>query len=141
MAGLLTETLRSWAATPCEPYPCGLSMWRYACAASGREEIALPDHQTTIAMARLLKRNGGLEQYARGLLTSIGWVEVAEPERGDVGVIDIPAMGLTCGIFAGRRWAVKGNLRVLLADATPKAVWRFPKCHKPLPPSSLPPLA
>jgi len=115
-------------------------MWRYACEAIGIPEIELPPHQTTLSMARLLKRNGGLVEYARGLLISIGWGEVDKPRRGDVGVIDAPGMGLTCGIFAGRRWAVKGDGHVLLVEGDPKAIWRAPPCHKPLPPSSHPSL-
>lgn len=145
MAGLLTPeailslTIREWARTGCDPYPCGLEVWRYANALSGMDAAPLPTHTSRAAMVRLLKREGGLEQYARRLMLSIGWSEVADPVRGDVAVVDIPGMGLTCAICLGERWMAKGGHHVLTVPAPHVAAWRLSGCHKPLPEPLLPP--
>lgn len=136
MAGLLTaeqiliDTIVNWASTDCEEFPCGLAVWRYACAISGIDAPALPEHQTTRAMVGLLRDQGGLEQYARTLITALGWQEVPDPQRGDVGVIDLPGSGLTCAICLGALWMAKGRCFVVTVRATPLAAWSFRKCHR-----------
>lgn len=85
-------------------------------------------------MQTLLRNEGGLEAYARRLMIGLGWDEVADPARGDVGVAIIPGMGLTCAISLGSKWMAKGAGRVLTVAAPHKAAWRFTGCRKPLPP-------
>lgn len=139
MAGLLTPpqeailalTAREWAASPCDAYPCGLEVWRYVNAFSGRPAEPLPDHTTRKAMVALLQREGGLEQYARGLMLSIGWIEVERPVRGDVAIIDIPGQGITCAICLGGRFMAKGSRLVVTIPATPLAAWSLTQCPKP----------
>lgn len=142
MAGLLTAqhrdeillaTIREWASTGCDPFPCGLAVWRYVNAISGAEALALPDHRERKAMQTLLRDEGGLEPYARRLMLSLGWAEVSDPRRGDVGVIDLPGMGLTCAISLGSKWMAKGPHRVLIVPAPHRAAWSFSRCHKPSP--------
>lgn len=137
---ILARTIREWASSGCDPYPCGLEVWRYANAISGRDPEPLPDHTSRKAMVRLLQREGGLEQYARRLMLSIGWNEVPEAARGDVGVVDLPGMGLTCAISLGSKWMAKGPHRVLTVAAPHVAAWSVPGCLKPLPPQLSPPL-
>lgn len=76
-------------------------------------------------MVALLKAEGGLEAYARRLMLSIGWREVDDPKRGDVGVVDIPGMGLTCAICLGSIWMAKGARRVITIEAQHVAAWSF----------------
>jgi len=135
---LLDQTIRQWASSGCDPYPCGLEVWRYANAATGREPEPLPDHTSRKAMLQLLQHEGGLEQYARRLMLSIGWQEVAEPVRGDVGVVAIEGMGATCAICLGSKWLAKGPHRVLIVAAPLIAAWSLPECPKPSPLSLLP---
>src|SRR3546814_3838084 len=61
-------TLFRSASSGCDPYPCGLEVWRYVNSISGRDPEPLPDHTSRKAMVRLLQREGGLEQYARRLM-------------------------------------------------------------------------
>jgi hypothetical protein len=136
---ILARTIREWAGSGCDPYPCGLEVWRYANAISGRDPEPLPDHTSRKAMVELLQHEGGLEQYARRLMLSIGWKEVPDPARGDVAVVDLPGMGLTCSISLGSKWMAKGPHRVLTVAAPHVAAWRLSGCHKPLPDSLLPP--
>lgn len=133
---ILSQTIRQWAGTGCDPYPCGLEVWRYVNASTGLEAKPLPLHTSRRAMAKLLQDEGGLEEYARGLMLSIGWSEVAAPERGDVGVVDLPGMGLTCAISLGARWMAKGPHRVLIVAAPHRAAWSFTGCRKLSPPPS-----
>lgn len=82
-------------------------------------------------MQTLLREEGGLEAYARSLMATLPWHEVSLPERGDVGVVDFPEMGLTCAIFGGFKWMAKGPHNVLALAAPHVAAWRVTECRKP----------
>lgn len=82
-------------------------------------------------MRTLLRDEGGLEKYARSLVEPLGWREIASPARGDVGVVMMPEMGLTCAISLGTRWMAKGNRFVLTLSAPHVAAWRLDQCLKP----------
>lgn len=135
---ILSRTIRDWASTGCAPHPCGLEVWRYVNARSGREAPELPEHQSKKAMATLLRKEGGLEAYARRLMLSLGWQEISEPGRGDVGVVEIGGIGLTCAISLGSKWMAKGAHHVLTLPAPHVAAWSFHQCPKSLPPQLLP---
>ena len=125
---IMHQTGRDWAASRCEPFPCGLAVWEYVCKVSGVEQPELPYHQDRATMIELLRSKGGLEAYARELMLGLGWQEVPDPIAGDVAVADMPGMGLTCVICAGRLMMAKGDGFVLLRPAPVKAVWRYPEC-------------
>lgn len=127
---ILSATIREWASTGCAPHPCGLEVWRYVNARSGREAPELPEHQSKKTMATLLREEGGLEAYARRLMLSLGWAEITDPGRGDVGAVEIPGMGLTCAISLGSKWMAKGPHRVLIVPAAHRAAWRIDECRK-----------
>jgi hypothetical protein len=137
---ILARTIREWASSGCNPYPCGLEVWLYVNAISNRPADPLPDHTSRKAMLELLQQEGGLEAYARRLMLSIGWKEVLEPMRGDVGVVDFPGLGFTCAICLGSKWMAKGPHHVLTVAAPHRAAWSFEGCHKPLPPPLSPQL-
>lgn len=136
---ILRNTIREWASTGCDPFPCGISVWRYVCEVSGVPAPELPDHRERKAMQTLLRREGGLEQYSRSLMLGLGWSEITDPARGDVAVVKMPEMGLTCAISLGRTWMAKGKGFVLTLPAPHVAAWRFDGCLKPSPPPLLPP--
>lgn len=138
MAGFLIETAlpavaRQWASSPCAPYPCGEEVWAYACEVEGIETPALPEHRDRRAVTRLLREKGGLVAYAGDLMASIGWQSIEHPDRGDVGVAQLPAMGLTCaiclnaaGFGAEPLWMAKGDHRIVTIRAPFKQAWRAP---------------
>jgi hypothetical protein len=134
---ILLQTIREWASSECDPYPCGMAVWRYVNAVSGLEPPALPDHQERKAMQTLLREEGGLEPYARSLMATLPWREINLPDRGDVGVVEFPEMGLTCAIclghsfLSGARWMAKGAGFVLTLPAPHRAAWRVTGCLKP----------
>lgn len=128
---ILQSTIREWASTGCDPFPCGADVWAYACKVSGLPIPPLPKHPTRKAVATLLRNEGGLEAYARRLMLSLNWREIAEPGRGDVGVVVIPGMGLTCAISLGSKWMAKGPHRVLTISAPHRAAWSYGECLKP----------
>jgi len=142
MAGLLTETIRHWASSPAPEFPCGLAVLEYASAIAGHYPDELPWHQSKEAVLGLLHAKRGLINFAASLVEPLGWhrLELSTPlQRGDIGVAYFPAMGATCAIFLGRKWAARGSHQVLLASALPNAVWRFDRCQVPLPDLSLEP--
>lgn len=89
-------------------------------------------------MRALLREHGGLEAYSRELILSLGWREVAEPGRGDVGVVRIKGMGLTCAISLGSMWMAKGPHHVLIVRAPHRAAWSLECLKQSLPSLSLP---
>lgn len=121
---LLRETLREWASSPCERRPCALAAWRYACTLSGLPVPPLPYHQSRGAMLHLLRRQGGFAAYAARLAQSIGWIETFNPQRGDVGLIDIPEAGMTAAICLGDKWLVRGSRAAVALRAPLVAAWR-----------------
>lgn len=114
-------------------------MWRYACEISGVEAPELPEHHERKAMLTLLRSEGGLTPYAGRLMMALQWEPVADPQRGDVGTVFLPEMGLTCAISLGRRWMAKGDGFVISVPAPHVAAWRFTGCRKPSLPPLLPP--
>lgn len=142
MAGFLIETAlpavaRRWASSPCAPFPCGEEVWAYACEVEGIGLFPLPPHDTKRAMAALLKAQGGLVNYAGTLMTSLGWQQVARPDRGDVGVAALGRLGLTCaicldagdGLDGWPLWMAKGDRKIVTIHAPFRAAWRA-QCHK-----------
>lgn len=97
---------------------------------SGSPLPAIPEHRDRKAVATLLRERGGLVQYAGEMAAALEWREIAEPGRGDVGVIDIPEMGLTCAICLGSGWMAKGPGNVLTLRAPHRAAWRFNGCRQ-----------
>lgn len=139
MAGFLREKAlpaiaRKWASSPCAPFPCGEEVWAYACEVEGIDPPPLPAHETRRAMTLLLKEQGGLVNYADSLMTSLGWQQVGQPDRGDVGVAALGRMGLTCAICLDGGdgpdgwplWMAKGDHEVVTIRAPFRAAWRAP---------------
>jgi hypothetical protein len=144
VAGLLERTISAWSREPCDPFPCGTEVWRYACSVAGVPVPALPEHRTRRAVTALLREHGGLIPYAASLVEPLGWTRLEVPgagviQRGDVGVVLIPGMGATCAIYLGRRWMAKGDRAILITEAAPLAAWSAPQCRKLSPPQSSPP--
>lgn len=128
MAGLLTEIAREWAAEkPVTRFSCGIEAWAYVHRLAGLPAPALPAHGTRRELVDLLKPRGGLIEYARSLMLSIGWEETDTPERGDVGIIVLPYIGRTCAICLGDKWMVRGERLVLITPASAVAAWRKSK--------------
>lgn len=131
MAGLLDATIRRWASTPCNPFPCGEEVYVYACGIAGVDPEPLPQHKTRQQVAWLLREKGGLINYAGSLVEAMGWSRLAVPgddraTRGDVGVVTLPGMGATCAICLGDNWAAKGDGFVLIRPAlVVSAAWRY----------------
>jgi len=122
---ILQATIRRWASTGCDPYPCGYEVWQYVNQVSGVEPEQLPPHQSRRQMLELLRNEGGLMAYAASLMAKLGWAETAHPKRGDVGVVDLPGMGLTCAVFLGSSWMAKGPNKIVTVAADHKAAWSF----------------
>lgn len=130
---ILADTICAWASTPCDPFPCGQDVWAFACAVGGVPEPALPPHGTRREMAALLRAKGGLCAYAGELMHGLGWEIADRPARGDVGVVNLPDMGLTCAICLSAgpppRWMVRGDQSLVAIRTVALITWRAP-CPK-----------
>ena len=84
-------------------------------------------------MATLLRERGGLRPYAAEMMATLNWAPEFNPGRGDVGLVMMPGMGLTCAICLGSTWMAKGPHRVLIIRAPHEAAWSVRECLKPLP--------
>lgn len=127
---VLVGTIRRWSSEPCAPHPCGEEVWRYACALAAAEMSLLPNHREDAAMVALLRREGGLANYAGKLVEGIGWQRLsgdAVPVRGDVGVVSFPGQPmLTCAVFLDPCWMTKGDGFLRADRALFSRVWRLP---------------
>lgn len=89
---------------------------------------ALGLHWTTEKGAlRVIKRGGGLvDLWTRGM-TAVGVPEAAEPQPGDVAVIERPTLdrlNQALAIYTGSRWASLCLAGMEYGPATPLKVWR-----------------
>lgn len=134
----LLATIRQWASSPCDPFPCARDTLAYACRVSRVAVPRLPPHHARRDVARVLKAHGGLIAYADAMMTRLGWAAAATPARGDVGVVDMPVMGLTCAICldgptdAGNvaLWMARGDRQLLVITAPHRQSWSL-SCPRP----------
>ena len=73
--------------------------------------------------ARLMAAEGGMLALVTRLLAEAGLPEAHAPQAGDVGLIDVPASGLTGAICLGDRWAMKTPNGVGFVYAAPLRAW------------------
>ncbi|MBV2147879.1 hypothetical protein KRZ98_06190 [Sphingobium sp. AS12] len=134
----LLATIRQWASSPCDPFPCARDTLVYACRVSRVAVPRLPAHGGRRDISRVLKANGGLVAYAGTMMAQLGWETVGTPARGDVGVVDIPAMGLTCAICLEgpgdiadpALWMARGDRQLLVITAPHRQAWSM-SCPRP----------
>lgn len=126
------ETVHSWAAGPFVwgESDCALSVLGHAERVRGQRLDPPPRYSGELGALRYALRRGGFQAVFTASVEAIGCVPVAEPGRGDIGMIEAPGAGLTAVLCvaaraAGRppRWAARGDGMVILIDAEPVAAW------------------
>lgn len=138
---MLDDFLETVAATPFVDgsADCALTGADWVIAATGCVDPAAHlrgRYSTAIQRERLLRRLGGLEAVMTDCAARAGLSEVANPVRGDVGLIrferarsspERPRRLILAGICLGQRWAMKSSagLTVGSPDLVMK-VWRVP---------------
>ncbi len=130
MAGLLESTQRKWM-TECVSDVhscCGASVWAYLCEIYPDIRESLPCGRREVAK-RLLEFSG-LEGYVRYLMETTPAEETDSPDRGDVGLVSVPGLGLTCAIHTGVRWMIRGECSLTLVDADHVVAWRTGTCPR-----------
>lgn len=73
--------------------------------------------------ARLLRRWGGMDAMWRVHMAAAGFNTTLSPVSGDVGVVRDLTGTLVAGIRAGRLWAVKASLGIVLEDFPAVVSW------------------
>ena len=106
---------------------CALTVADWVGAATGSPDPAAHlrgRYRTALGRERLLKRLGGLEAVMVDCARRAGLTEVANPVRGDVGLIRLNGLSIAA-ICLGERWAIKSDrgLTVEPADEVLRA-WR-----------------
>lgn len=143
MAGLLSpapcprdavaETVARWAMEPFAwgEADCAMSVLRYIEGAIGRGPILRPYYGTAATAARYANRRGGFAAICANVMDREGFERIASPDRGDVGLVELPAIGLTACLCVGPgMWAAKGDRQVVIAPGTATLAWRLP-CPRP----------
>jgi len=138
MARLLTNEdpvnveMMRWAS---EPFvwgssDCALSVLAYIERVSGRTMQTRPVYKGARGAKRYMVKRGGFELCFRRGIAELGCEPVDEARRGDVGLIDLPKVGLSAAICLGAKWAARGHHEVVILPIEPLAAWRLP-CPRP----------
>jgi hypothetical protein len=91
-----------------------------------------PRYSSAIGAERILRRAGGFERYCSEVMETLGCPTTVNPERGDVGLIDLPRIGLTFCLCTGQKWAARAEaMAVLIIQAEPVIAWRVMPCPRP----------
>lgn len=135
MAGLLTATLARWASEPFaygdddgkagSGADCATSVLRYVEQATGRRIRVRPRHRSKFTATLLLKLNGGFERYAAAVMAELGCAPTDDPVRGDVALVDFPAIGPTAAICLGTKFAAKGHREIVVAEGPVIRAWKI----------------
>jgi len=137
MAGLLSpaenepgdvvaETLRRWAREPFDEVTanCGLSALAYAERATASRPLVRPRALTRREVRRMVARPLAFAAYCASILADLDLPETLEPERGDIGLVELPN-GLTAAICLGDGlWAARLLRGVVMQPAAFKHAWR-----------------
>lgn len=124
----ISRTLRLWAQTSFAwgTSDCLLSVVRYVADVAGQPMPQWPRYSNGPAALRILRRHGGLEGYAGMVLERLGCTRTDWPERGDVGILDIPGTGPTTCLCLGSAWASRGQHGLVMITQAAEACWSVP---------------
>ena len=117
--------LRRWAAEPFDLARdnCGLAVLAYAERATGRT-LPRKGLTGTRTAAWAMKQPKNFAGIAIASMARLGCAATSEPERGDVGLVDLPG-GLTACLCVDRgRWAARMERGVVIQPAEPRQAWR-----------------
>jgi hypothetical protein len=127
----VSRELRLWAQTAFAwgRSDCLLSIVRYAARVAARPMPEWPRYSTGAGALRILERHGGLAAYAAGVLEGLGCTPTGWPDRGDVGLIDIPGTGPTMCLCLGAKWAARAmhGGGVVIVPLHPEIAWSVPR--------------
>ena len=147
MAGLLmpapdavgAEIVR-WASEPFDMVSanCGISVAGYAARVTGQRVPRWLNAFGRLGVARLMRGRRAFLAAATRAMADLGCPETDAPERGDVGMVDLPGTGLTACIcawpaHAGAReamWIARGDGEALIAPGVAVKAWRV-ACRRP----------
>ena len=153
MAGLLigaagsggdavAEELRRWATLPFidGETDCGLCVIDYVERATGRMLAPRPRYAGKLGGQRFLRRRGGFEAFADCALGQLGLIRTDDPQRGAVGLLNLPGSGLTACLCLGWTttadlpwWAARAHHEVVVIAQNAVAAWRMKgdaRCHR-----------
>ncbi|WP_423606118.1 DUF6950 family protein [Sphingomonas sp. MS122] len=123
----VTVELRRWATEPFDW--CALSVLSYVERVRRRRLRPRPRVAGRISAARTARSADRFGAIAADAMKRLGCAPTTAPQRGDVGLVDLPGTGLTAAICAGRLWAARGDHVVVFAAAVPVLAWRV-RCHR-----------
>lgn len=136
MAGLVAtrpdpvaDTLRLWASEPAaDPRAvCAFSVLDFVEQETGCRAEPSPRAMRDAELVAAWRDPEAFRQLAGDVLGQLGCTPVTEPDRGDVGLCDLPGSGLTVCLALGRSfWAARGDGEVVVVPAEPEIAWRLP---------------
>lgn len=121
---MVAAELRRWARLPFiwGKTDCWLSVTAYVERLTGKN-LPHPGHHSALDAARILRAAGGYAEYCRRAMEVLGCPPTEKPQRGDVGLVDIPGIGLTFCICLGALWAARGDRRLIIMPASHVLAW------------------
>lgn len=106
---------------------CCQSILLYIERRTGRRLDPWPRCSSAIGAARIVERAGGMMALCRRDLGALGCMPTFGPDRGDVGLVDLPGAGLTLCLCVGAgRWAARAERGIVMLPAAAAFAWRLP---------------
>lgn len=128
MAQILTDTLRTWKATPFEwgRADCLVSVLEYAERLTGRRLRDRPSHTCPQSALAWAQARGGFVQCFDIIANDLGLVRRETPLAGDVGLIDLHRLGYVGALRTPHFWAARidrGVIRFRVPPARVASCW------------------
>ncbi|MDH2311425.1 hypothetical protein QDS91_17665 [Methylobacterium brachiatum] len=80
-------------------------------------------YSTALGAMRHVRRLGGFEAMARGLMAGAGFATTKAPRPGDIGLVTHPVVGPVFAIRCALGWAVKSPEGVAVGDYPAVTAW------------------
>jgi hypothetical protein len=126
---VLADTAQRWASERAGAHPCGLAVWTYVHDLVGQIAPALPPHDSDEEAVAAVAAHGSLVKAVGHWLESVGCVRVRTARKGDIGIVNLPTVGLTAAVRLEDDWMMRGRRHLIRLKSDPVAVWR-PSCLK-----------
>lgn len=126
----LDRFLEEMAATPQAfgYWDCAMTLANWVRVRTGRDPATVlrGSYASDREWRRIVAEAGGLVALVDGLAATAGLSRVSDALAGDIAVVATAAHAEVGGIRVSEAWAMKVGDGIVVAPATPVAIWRVP---------------